>query len=118
TMSIFSRLAQDLQFQLAVIGGIDALQNSERFAHVDSETLAMVLEQAARFSEEDLAPLAARGDLEGCHLAQGRVTLPAGSAESYQRWCELGFPALSLPLELDGMDFPAVALCAVQELGD
>src|SRR5678816_2958169 len=44
-----------------------------------------ILEEAARFSEQVLAPLNASGDEEGCHLdkATAAVTTPKGFKEAY-----------------------------------
>ncbi len=46
------------------------------------------------------------------------MTLPPGTAAAYRTWCELGFPALGLPLEIDGLGFPRVVQSTVQEICD
>lgn len=117
-MPIFSQQAEALRFHLSVIAPLHVLRQSEKFFHVDDDTAAMMLDQAARFSEERLYALAASGDQAGCVLENGRVRLPPGTAEAWRQWCELGFPLLSLPQEYEGLDFPAVVQCAVQEIGD
>nr|WP_243760450.1 acyl-CoA dehydrogenase family protein [Aestuariicella hydrocarbonica] len=77
-----------------------------------------MLEQAARFSDEFLLELAERGDRVGCSLDKGGVTLPAGTDQAYQAWCELGFPALSLSESQGGLGVPLTVQLAVQELID
>jgi alkylation response protein AidB-like acyl-CoA dehydrogenase len=110
--------ANELQFQLKCIGNLEQLSASERFNHADSETIAMILEQAAQFAAEKLVPLAASSDLSGCLLDEGRVIMPAGTREAWQTWCDLGFPALDLPGDFDGLDMPLIVLTAVQEITD
>lgn len=117
-MSITNTQADALRFHLRHIAATSGLGLSERYAHVDEETIAMMLEQAAQFAEAELAPLAASGDVQGCRLEQGQVHLPDGSAGIWQSWCELGFPALALPAAHDGLDFPRSVASAVQELCD
>lgn len=117
-MSIARTQADGLRFQLEHIAAAPSLTFHARYAHVDAETIAMMLEQAALFADEELAPLAASGDLAGCRLLDGRVLLPEGSAAIWRNWCELGFPALALPPEHEGLDFPRSVASAIQELGD
>jgi alkylation response protein AidB-like acyl-CoA dehydrogenase len=117
-MSIARIQADGLLFQLEHIAAVPGLARHERYAHVDAETIAMMLEQAALFADDELAPLAASGDVAGCRLQDGRVLLPEGSADTWRSWCELGFPALALPQEHEGLDFPRSVCSAIQELGD
>jgi alkylation response protein AidB-like acyl-CoA dehydrogenase len=56
--------------------------------------------------------------VSGCRLEHGNVSLPAGTAEAYRAWCDLGFPALGLPPEHEGLGFPLVVQSAVQEICD
>ena len=107
-----------LRFQLQHIAGLAQLQQAERFAHADDETVGMMLEQAQRFANEHLESLAAQGDLDGCRLEAGRVSLPGNTRKVWTQWCELGFPALSLPPEMDGLGLPHCVQSAVQEITD
>lgn len=117
-MSTFLNQAEGLRLHLQAIADLDTLLAAEKFAHIDREMVDMMLDQSQRFAEEKLVPLAASGDVAGCQLANGRVTLPPGTAETYQEWCELGFPTLGLPLDHDGLDFPLSIQSAVQEILD
>ncbi len=117
-MTLTDSQAEALHFHLEHIAQLPRLQTLERFAHVDADTTRMIIEQAAGFAGETLAPLASRGDVSGCRLDNGHVTLPAGTAEAYRAWCDLGFPALGLPPEHEGLGFPLVVQSAVQEICD
>ena len=117
-MNLTHAQTEALHFHLEHIARLPHLQTLECFAHVDGDTTRMILEQAAAFACNSLAPLAASGDVAGCTLTGGRVALPTGTTAAYQTWCELGFPALALPLEHDGLGFPRAVQSAVQEICD
>ena len=110
--------AEALHFHLVHIARLPEMQTLPCFAHVDDDTTRMILDQAAAFASRTLAPLAASGDVNGCTLNDGKVALPPGTREAYEAWRELGFPALGLPLEHDGLGFPLVVQSAVQEICD
>jgi len=117
-MSVARLQSDAVKFHLRHIAKLPELQTLEAFAHVDDETLNLILEQAAQFADEVLAPLAAEGDVQGCRLEGEQVKLPANMAQAYQEWRELGFPLLGIDLEHEGLGFPLAAQAAVQELCD
>jgi alkylation response protein AidB-like acyl-CoA dehydrogenase len=117
-MTLTDAQAEALHFHLEHIAKLPRLQQTERFAHADADSTRMIIEQAAAFAGETLAPLAATADVAGCTLAESGVKLPPGTAEAYDTWRELGFPSLALPLENDGLGFPLTVQSAVQELCD
>ena len=117
-MSLFLNQIEGLQLQLQLVAELEAIMASEKFSHVDREMIDMMLDQSARFAEEQLVALAESGDIAGCKLENGNVSLPPGTPEVYQQWCELGFPALGLPMDFDGLDFPNIVQSAVQEILD
>lgn len=117
-MPIYPDQIEGLQLQLHAIADLDAILATEKYAHVDREMIAMMFEQSARFAEEKLAPLAQSGDVDGCLLDNGRVSLPPGTPAVYAEWCELGYPMLGQPMDFDGLDFPHAVQSAVQEILD
>jgi alkylation response protein AidB-like acyl-CoA dehydrogenase len=117
-MSITSLQTEALLFHLTTVGNLAKLQTTELFSHIDSETITMMLEQAAGFATSSLFPLAASGDVSGSQLIDGKVTLPLGTVEAYTEWCSLGFPALGMPVDYEGLGFPRIVQSAAQELCD
>ncbi|MGF6918145.1 acyl-CoA dehydrogenase family protein [Paraburkholderia sp. 40] len=83
---------------------------------LDSQTAQQVLEEAARFVEERIAPLNASADLEGCRFDTGKVTTPAGFRESYAEFVEAGWPTLSLDTGHGGQGLPQLLDVALQEM--
>ncbi len=107
-----------LRFHLRAVAGIDTLLGRQHYAGVDVEAVDMVLDQAARYAAEELAPLGRRGDAEGCSLEHGSVRTPSGTPDAYARWCDSGFGLIDLPEQDGGLGFPRVVQIAVQELCD
>ncbi|NWC81773.1 acyl-CoA dehydrogenase N-terminal domain-containing protein, partial [Pseudomonas putida] len=87
---------QDMQFVLEHwLRAEQEWQHLPAYADVDLELALQVLQEAARFSEQVLAPLNAPGDRQGCRLEQGRVHTPDGFAAAYRAYVDGGWPALA-----------------------
>ncbi len=65
-----------------------------------------IVDEAARFTENELAPLNRAGDEEGCNLVDGEVTTPTGFKEAYSKYVEGGWAALSGDPEYGGQGLP------------
>lgn len=66
----------------------------------------MIMEECAKFCENELAPLYQSGDKEGCTFKDGEVTTPKGFKEAYQMYSEGGWQGLSHPVEYGGQGMP------------
>ena len=60
---------RDLTFILNEVLEIDRYTNQPGFQDVSSELAQQILEEAARFADEVIAPINHSGDKEGCHYA-------------------------------------------------
>lgn len=65
-----------------------------------------ILEGAATFCEEVLAPLNLSGDQEGCHFDNGEVTTPKGFKEAYKEYVAGGWQGLSHEVKHGGQGLP------------
>ena len=117
-MNPFVLQKENLDFQLKEIAGLPLLLERQRFAHLDDQTIELILLQAVRLAGEKLGPLAVSADAQGCSLDEQGVHLPSGTTEIWSDWCALGFPMLAVATEEDGMDLPLSVQCAVQEICD
>src|SRR4051812_38080109 len=100
---------QDTQFILFnVLDAGSQLRPIERFADADGDLQRQVLEEAAKFVAEVVAPLNAVGDIPGCRFDAGEVTTPPGFAPAYQAFWQAGWPALSCAPEHGGQGLPWV----------
>ena len=86
------------------------------FAELDADTARQVLDEAARFATEVLAPTNAPGDLEGCTLVDGAVRTPSGYKEAYRAFVEAGWPALACDPAVGGQGLPQVLNAALYEM--
>lgn len=85
------------------------------FAEVDEALQAQVLEEAARFVAEAVAPSNRGGDEIGCRFAAGEVTTPPGFREAYQALVDGGWPSLSAAPEDGGQGLPTVLEAVLYE---
>jgi len=75
-----------------------------------------VIEEGAKFCEQQLAPIKANGDSEGCHLTESGVVTPNGFRAAYQRYIEGGWPSLSMPEAFGGQGLPVSLDLTITEM--
>jgi len=83
---------------------------------IDSAMAQQVLEEAARFVTERIAPLNSPGDLEGCRFEHGEVVTPTGFREAYADFVAAGWPTLALDVDAGGQGLPQLLEVALQEM--
>lgn len=106
---------EDIQHILKNILDLDHLIASNLAGDLDEDTLTAILEEAGKFASEELAPLNAIGDKQGCTLDNGTVTTPDGWQAAYEKWAESGWAALSAPEQFGGQDLPQILAQAIGE---
>lgn len=75
-----------------------------------------ILGEAAKFSENVLAPLNAVGDQQGCQLDDGEVTTPSGFKEAYREYIDGGWPSMEQPPEYGGQGLPVSIGLIIREM--
>ncbi len=83
---------------------------------LDADLVSSVLEGAARFAEEVLAPLDRVGDEQPSRLVAGKVVTPPGWDSAYQAFVAGGWPALSGPEAFGGQGLRQVLASSVIEI--
>jgi alkylation response protein AidB-like acyl-CoA dehydrogenase len=86
------------------------------YAELDADTAAQILDEAAKFATEVVAPLNANGDLEGCSWREGIVSTPRGFRDAYQAFVAAGWPALACDPDCGGQGLPQVLNAALYEM--
>ena len=104
---------RDLMFILNDVLEIDRYTNQPGFQDVSSDLAQQILEEAARFSDEVIAPINNPGDKEGCHIDGSVVTTPKGWKEAYHQMVEAGWPSLTADPAYGGQGMPSVIGSAV-----
>ncbi|MGV5491189.1 acyl-CoA dehydrogenase C-terminal domain-containing protein [Pseudomonas sp. XP2] len=72
----------------------------------DAATFAAIVEEGAKFAEQQLAPLNAVGDQHGCQWQDGKVTTPPGFADAYKRFADNGWLGLDKNPAFGGQGLP------------
>jgi alkylation response protein AidB-like acyl-CoA dehydrogenase len=110
----FRAPVRDLALALKCAGH-DALI-ARAYPDLDADTVQAVLEAAAAFTENELAPLNRAGDQQGARYENGRVTAAPGFAEAYRHFVEQGWNSLSAEPEYGGQGLPKAMELAVFEM--
>ena len=107
----------DIRFVMEEVADLPAITATERFGHVDPDTIAEVLSEVGRLMAEVVAPINRQGDVQGARrLDDGSIVLPDGFCEAYAKWVESGFGAMPFDPEYGGAGFPWMVAIAVQEM--
>ena len=115
-MPTYKAPTEDVQFLLNDVFHIERYDNLPGFADAPPDLVAAIVTEAAKFSEEVLAPLNRVGDLEGCtRHPDGRVTTPTGFKDAYKKLCDGGWIGISAPVEYGGQGLPATMTTVVNE---
>ncbi|WP_448098704.1 acyl-CoA dehydrogenase C-terminal domain-containing protein [Luteibacter yeojuensis] len=120
-MTIYKAPLDDMRFALYDVLGAEAvLARLEGGEGHTRDLLDAVLDEAARFNEQVLAPLNASGDEEGCHFdkATRSVTTPKGFKEAYRQYAEGGWAGLTAHEKFGGQALPAVLGTLTKEMID
>lgn len=108
---------RDIQFVMHELLNAEEHYNKiSAYAGTNRELIDGIFEAAADFCENELSPINHSGDQEGCHYDDGVVTTPKGFKEAYQKYIELGYPSLSVPVEHGGQGLPGSIGNAVSEM--
>ena len=114
-MPSYKAPTEDMQFVLHDMLGVER-SDIPGYADLDRETLAAILDEAAKIAENVTAPLNAVGDAEGCVLENGVVRTPKGFKEAFRTVAEGGWMGLDMPEEYGGQGMPYVVQTAVGEM--
>lgn len=97
----------DIKFLIEdVFNYYDHYKKYEEFEEASPDLVDAILQECAKFSENELLPLYQSGDKEGCKFDNGKVITPKGFKEAYKQYVDGGWSALSHPLEHGGQGLP------------
>lgn len=106
-MPEFKAPLRDMRFVFEEL--LDSYEHYKKFekgAEATPDTVNAILEECAKFSEQELAPLYQSGDEEGCRLEDGVVHTPTGYKEAYQTYVESGWQGINHDPEYGGLGLP------------
>ena len=107
---------KDMLFCMKELAGLEAVAQLPGFEDAGLETAQAVLEEAARFSQEVLAPLNREGDVRPSSWKDGVVTTTAGFKEAFRQFGEGGWQGLQHPADFGGQGLPKTIGAACIEM--
>ncbi len=115
-MSDYRAPTKDMRFVMDEIAGFQQLSQIPAYADATPDMADAILDEAAKFTREVLAPLNRVGDTQGCTWTPEGVTTPEGWKEAYNAFREAGWSGITLPTEYGGQGLPSALGIAVQEM--
>src|SRR5262249_58983361 len=96
----------EMLFMMRHVGELERAIDDGTYADLSLDVVENILQEAARFSAEVLAPINRAGDRHGAQLRDGAVTTAPGFKDAYQAWIGGGWNALAGPAAYGGADPP------------
>ncbi len=117
SVSDYTPPLRDIRFVLDQVADLGAILATERYGHVDDETVYEVLAEIGRLMADVVAPTNVDGDRIGARWnSDGTVTTPPSFGPAYRQWVASGFGAVPFDPRYGGGDFPWVTAIAIQEM--
>jgi len=107
---------KDMLFVMKELAGLDQVAALPGFEEAGYETAQAVLEEAARFNGEVLAPLNRTGDQNPSTWRDGVVTTPPGFKQAFRQFSEAGWQGVIHPQEYEGQGLPKLIATACTEM--
>ena len=107
---------QDLMFAIRDLAGLDDVATLPGFEDAGCETAQAVLDEAARFNEEVVAPLNWEGDKFPSSFHDGHVTTTPGFKQAFRQFAEGGWQGLQHPAAFGGQGLPKTIGFACTEI--
>ncbi len=103
-----------------MLGGDTLLAGLPGGEAIGRELIDAVINEAARFNEQVLAPLNQRGDQEGCRFDKDTASVhtPDGFRQAYAQYVEGGWAGLTAPEAYGGQGLPHAIGVLVKEMID
>jgi len=108
---------RDLRFVLDELLDIAGLATLPRYRDFSADLAAQVIDEAARFSQDVLAPINRLGDDLGATWRDGEVQMPQPFRDAYRQYIDGGWTQLSAAPEFGGQGAPLTLSVAIEEIG-
>lgn len=105
----------DMQFVLNELANLDQIISLPGFEEVSPDLVEAVLQENARFVENEIAPLNVKGDTNPVSVSDGVVTTAPGFKEAFKEFANAGWQGLNHGTEVGGQGLPKVVATPVNE---
>lgn len=106
----------EFEFLLKNVVPMQSVTETDRFSEATPDVVHAILTEAAKLTEEVIAPLNRAGDLNPARLENGVVRTSPGFGDAYREIAEGGYIAMSADPEYGGLGLPIVLTTAVNEM--
>lgn len=106
----------DFRFLMDHVVGFDQVAATQRYEDATPDTCDAILTEAAKLSDEIIAPLQRAGDQHPAVLENGVVRTSPGFGDGYKAIADGGWIGISAPAEHGGMDLPITLAMVVNEM--
>jgi acyl-CoA dehydrogenase len=106
----------EMLFMMRHVGELEPAIDDGTYADLSLDVVENILQEAARFSGEVLAPINRSSDRHGAQLRDGVVTTAPGFKDAYQAWIGGGWNALAGPAAYGGQDLPLLLNAGCSEM--
>jgi len=106
---------RDIRFVWKELADLDGVLKLPSMAEVTEDVVNAVLEENARFVEQELAPLNHVGDREPAQWQDGVVTTTPGFREAFAQFAQGGWQGLQHAADLGGQGLPKLVAAAIVE---
>ncbi|WP_277184047.1 acyl-CoA dehydrogenase [Caballeronia sp. BR00000012568055] len=107
---------KDMLFVMKELADIDSVAAMPGYEDGGFDTAQAVVEEAARFCGEIVAPLNVAGDREPSAFANGEVTTTPGFKDAFRQYAEGGWQGVVHPSEFGGQGLPKLIATACNEM--
>ncbi|MBD5801568.1 Acyl-CoA dehydrogenase, short-chain specific [Azoarcus sp. Aa7] len=115
-MSDYRAPIKDMRFVMDELAGFAEIGKLPGFEEATPDLADAVLDEAAKFAGEVLAPLNPIGDRAGSKLGPDGVTTAPGWKEAYAQYRDAGWNGMNGPTEFGGQGLPALLGIAAKEM--
>src|SRR6201987_3512247 len=113
----YSAPLKDMRFVLEELAGLAEMSRLPGFEEATPDVVLAILDEAAKFAANVLAPLNRVGDKEGARrLDDGSVKTATGFKEAYLQYIENGWNGLTKNPDYGGQGLPRLVSTAVEEM--
>jgi alkylation response protein AidB-like acyl-CoA dehydrogenase len=115
-MSDYQAPVRQMRFTIEHLADFPEVAALPDFSAVDLDTVQSVLEEAAKFAGNVLAPTNWIGDQEGVRVVDRAVQVPQAFTDAYAQFCEAGWPGIASNPEFGGQGLPKTVSLACDEM--
>jgi alkylation response protein AidB-like acyl-CoA dehydrogenase len=105
-----------MAFTLEHAAGLGRAREEGLLEDLARDDVEAILDEAAKFATDIIAPLNAVGDRHGTPFKDGVIAMPPGWKDAYRAWTQAGWNAVSAPAQWGGQALPQSVNAACTEM--